>query len=296
MRVSALIAGVLGLATAGFGGDFSSPAPTEMATNLEHPVMTSHVIDDVDYRGSGCRYGDMEWSVSHDNRYLTFSYFDLGLEASRGHVEWRDCSVDVSVSLPEGYRVGVYSVGMQGFATISDFQSSGTIDITTGIDRHRPVTLTQRRQEGYYNEAINFSDTMAWRDIQWSPCGRYDSRHTLQFQTYLQVSASNTGRAEMSGTLNTGTMDQTYTLLWERCDDTPPPPPPSRFWYGSCRVELESLWGDQISVHLGQSRANSYSQAVRAARLDGLDRCERARGGSQIMHCVVDEDRCYATD
>ena len=297
MRVYALIAGALGLATAGFAGDFSSPAPAELAKNSADLGMTNHVIDHVDYRGSGCHQGDMDWDVSHDNRYLTFRYFDLGVEASRGQADWHDCNVDVSISLPEGYRVGVQSVGMRGFAVVSDSQSSASIDIATGVDRHRPVTLSQRRQPGYFNEPINFADTLSWRDIQWSPCGRYDSRHTLQFQTYLQVRASSTGQAEMSGSPGTGSMDQTYTLLWERCDGggTPPPPPPSRYWYGSCRVELETLWGDNVSDFWGPSRATSYNQAVRAARLDGLDRCERARGGNQVTRCVVDENQCSAT-
>lgn len=71
-----------------------------------------HFIEHVDYSGTGCPNGSMNYdSASQENLRLTYYNFDVD---TNGGQDYRYCNVSLELNIPYGWQVGLEEVEMLG--------------------------------------------------------------------------------------------------------------------------------------------------------------------------------------
>lgn len=66
-------------------------------------------------------------------------------------------------------------------------------------------------------------------------------------------------------------------------------------WYGTCRVILETVWGDDLQSFWGRGISDTQQRALQLAQQDGLRQCEYQRYGDNFKRCTIDYNQCWAT-
>lgn len=66
-------------------------------------------------------------------------------------------------------------------------------------------------------------------------------------------------------------------------------------WYGTCRVILETVWGDDLQNFWGRSVSSTQQRAVQLAQQEGVRQCEYQRYGDVLKRCTIDYNQCWAT-
>ena len=80
------------------------------------PKYTGVFIENISYKGSGCREGTMESVISNDHRTMALLFNDFGLLADGQMTGKRNtkCNIQITVDVPPEYAVALSSVDLRG--------------------------------------------------------------------------------------------------------------------------------------------------------------------------------------
>jgi hypothetical protein len=252
---------------------------------------------------NGCPNGSYDWSVSSDNQYLNIRFYNFDVltgrpNASGNRIAEKRCDLVSRLRIPAGYMVGIESAALKANVYATDRSSRGYMDISYGpLNDRWPVTILSQSCTGPIGRNVTAGARLPYDRILFTRCSYRDTEQSLVLSSVLSTSANSFGESTIESHNEFGAILQEYRFVWVPCsaDPGPGPGPSPRTWYGSCRVVLETIWGDDIRDFIGEAHGRTESDAIRASRQVGLSACELARPNDNFHRCITDNNNCYAT-
>lgn len=202
----ATLSTVLGLMSASaFGQD--APNPKQVT------------IKRITYAGNGCGQGTVNQNLSLDARAftLTFSdyYAEVGPNAPGGRAS-SQCKIKLDIRVPQGWSYTLFNVDYRGEVFLDEgvqanLKSKYFFQADPGnyVEFNAPI-------DGYYWDAFQKRDELAFNDLVWSPCGK---NRALNMET--EVSLSNDQNPNGEGLFDIDSIDgefsTTFLIQWARC-------------------------------------------------------------------------------
>lgn len=268
---------------------FSAQAETPAFFELESAATKDHT--------NGCPEGSYDWAASNDNQYLSmrFYQFDIaaGISTPGGdqHAEKR-CDLVGRIRIPAGWMVGIDSVSVSANARATDQNSRGYIENSYSTETsRRPALMIAQSFSGPFNDDFNLPGRLPRDQILYTACSTFDTEQRLYLNSILSGQTSGFGETAISNNRNARAIVHQYRFTWTRCDGDVPLP---QEWAGSCRVVLETVWGQDYREFFGTARARSEREAIDAANQDGHFACEDFRANDNLYRCVTDTNHCFA--
>lgn len=246
---------------------------------------------------SGCPAGSFDYVASQDNQLLYMRFFDYNVEAGLqtpggSQQAQKRCELLGSFRVPAGYSVGIESITVKAHAEASSPESRGYLENSYRPQAARwPVTAISRTYAGPFNADFSLPGRIARDRIAYTPCSPFDTEQRIYLNSRMTTEATGFDTSAISNHRDYGAVIHEYRFVWNRCNG----PQPGRDWLGTCRVVLETVWGQDLQDFTGSALGTTQQEAVRAARDAGLYSCERARAGNNMQRCVADTNRCFAT-
>lgn len=195
----------------------ASAEPTDVPTDVpsEQVEVTLNTVN-----GSGCPSGTTAVAVNTDNTAFTVTYSDylamVGVGASP--IDFRkNCQLNMTVDVPQGFTYAVASVDYRGYAYLED-GASGLQRAGYYFQGSSDTSYSNHEWEGPYDDNWQATDSTEWAELVWSPCGE---QRNFNINTELRVYG---GSSDTSSSTSLMTMDSTdgavstvYHLTWERC-------------------------------------------------------------------------------
>ena len=248
--------------------------------------------------GEGCPEGSYRWEASSDNQRLKviFTAFDVAAGQQFPESAMKTCNLLANFDIPAGFQVGLSSLTIRGSLEATDSYSRGRVEANYRWERdHYETLLMNRPFSGPYNNDFTVTDSLSYDRISYSPCSYFDQRNRMELASVHSAQGDRLSLSRLSESRFERAIVYEYGITFRQCNGSnPPPPPPSNYWVGSCRSVLETVWGADIRTFNGRGTGYSRSEAIRAARIDGLDQCEIARNNDNLTRCVSDDSSCTA--
>jgi hypothetical protein len=256
---------------------------------------------------NGCPPGSYEWAVSPDNQYLSLRYYEFNVPTGRPDASGmrraeKRCELVSRLRIPAGYIVGIESASVRANVYASDRFSSSHMDVSYGPTTDRwPVNVLSQSYTGPIGRDVTASGRLPGDRMLFTRCSPFDTEQSIVLASVLSTRADRFGDSTIEGHRDFGAIVQEYRFVWMRCGidpgpgPGPGPGPAPDSWYGSCRIVLETIWGDDIRDFFGTATARTENEAIRAARQVGLNACERARPNDNFHRCITDSTDCFAT-
>ncbi len=252
---------------------------------------------------NGCPNGSYDWTVSSDNQYLNLRFYKFDVltgrpDASGTRLSEKRCDLISRLRIPAGYMVGIDSASIQANVYASDRSSTGYMGISYGPANDRwPVTILNQSYTGPLGRDVTASGRLPFDRILFSRCSSMDTEQSFVLNSVLSTRANSFGDSTIESQRDFGAIMQEYRFVWLQCGNGPGPGPgpgPGN-WQGSCRVVLETIWGQDVRDFIGAGSGRTESEAIRVARQAGLNACERARPDDNFHRCITDSNNCFAT-
>jgi hypothetical protein len=202
-----------------------SPATAQASTvrPLTSPPPGQITISIVTVNGSGCPAGTAAVAVSPDNTAFTVTYSDylaqVGVGA-RPTDRYRNCQLDLSVHVPQGFTYAIASADYRGFADLAT-GAIGTETANYYFQGNPQTTPLSHPFNGPYTDNWEGVDTVPVAALIFAPCG---AQRNFNVNTQLLV---NPGTSDTHTTNSFMTMDSTdgsvttiYQFAWEQCPST----------------------------------------------------------------------------
>src|SRR5262245_36307515 len=198
-------------------------SPASAVGFLDDPVPPPDdeiVIDIVTVNGSGCPPGSAAVAVAPDNTAFTVTYSQYLAQVGVGArpTDFRkNCQLNVSVHVPQGFTYAIARVDYRGFASLA----AGA----TGMERanyyFQGMAQTEFRTHnfsGALEDNWQTSDETDIADLVYHPCGML---RNLNITTELRVSAGTSNPATTTSFLamdsTDGDINTVYHFHWAHC-------------------------------------------------------------------------------
>lgn len=167
-------------------------------------------IEAVSYNGPGCPMGSASALLSSDARALTllFDRFTATTE-SGGHRDFKACSVDLQMRVPNGWSFGIFRTQVRGYVDIHP-GSLGTQRSRYTFGGQR-LSVSAREIRGPFTNDYQHDESVPLPNIVYSPCG---GGRNLAILTSLEVSGPS---SHMTVDSLDGELRQVYGIHWKRC-------------------------------------------------------------------------------
>ena len=171
-------------------------------------------VGEVRYNGSGCPQGTAELIVAQDGKSFSLVFNEFAALAGPGiplAQSRRNCVVNFSARVPEGFTWGVGGVRFQGLAKIA---GGGTgLHTTTYFVQGQAQQATSSHQfMSPFQGSWSHSDEFDADDALFVPCGL---QRSFNINTSLRVSAGNDPNDRVSFAMMR--TEQVFQLLVKRC-------------------------------------------------------------------------------
>lgn len=214
-----------------------SPTAAQASTALvQHSAATTHsasgahpltdpppgqiTISIVTVNGSGCPAGSAAVAVSPDNTAFTVTYSQYLAQVGVGAKptdRYRNCQLDLSVHVPQGFTYAIASADYRGFADLAS-GATGTETANYYFQGNPQTTPSSHRFNGPYEDNWEGVDSVPVAALVFAPCG---AQRNFNINTQILV---NPGTSDTSTTNSFMTMDSTdgsvntiYQFAWETC-------------------------------------------------------------------------------
>ncbi len=249
---------------------------------------------------NGCPNGSYDWAVSPDNQFLSLRFYNFDVltgipDASGTRLAEKRCQLISRLRIPAGYMVGIESASVRANVYASDHSSTGYMGISYGPANDWPVTILNQSYAGPIDREVTVNGRLPFDRIIFTRCSSMDTEQSFVLNSVLSTRADSFGDSTIESQRDYGAIMQEFRFVWLRCGSDPGPGPGPGNWHGSCRVVLETIWGQDIREFFGAATAHTENDAIRAARQAGLNACERARSGDDVHRCITDTNNCFAT-
>lgn len=189
-------------------------APAALA---QRPDPRQVFVRAINYAGSGCPAGTVAANVSSDASAFDLLFDSFVAEAGPGVplMESRKlCTINLDLSIPQGWSYAVSSVQTRGFANLE----SGTS--ATQMNRYyfqgSASTATFRStMNGPLTRDYVFTDQLSASNQVWSPCG---ASRALNLAVEARVQAPSGRRALLTVNEVDGGYSRRYFLAFKRCN------------------------------------------------------------------------------
>jgi hypothetical protein len=124
------------------------------------------------YSGNGCPPGTAAVVTSPDGKDLTI-LFDRFVAEAGGAAgilsDSKECRVETDLTIPEGFRIGVYKVDYRGFVLLPH-QAFARLNVDYSLDAHTPPPF-HRRMNGIREGEFLMTDVIGAGHFRWFGCG-----------------------------------------------------------------------------------------------------------------------------
>jgi hypothetical protein len=202
-----------------------SPAAAQASSThpLSAPPPGQITISIVTVNGSGCPAGTAAVAVSPDNTAFTVTYSDYLAQVGVGAKptdRYRNCQLNLSVHVPQGFTYAIASADYRGFADLAS-GATGTETANYYFQGDPQTTPSSHPFNGPYEDNWEGVDSVPVAALIFAPCG---AQRNFNVNTQLLV---NPGTSNTSTTNSFMTMDSTdgavttiYQFAWKTCPST----------------------------------------------------------------------------
>lgn len=217
-------------------GFFMLAALSAKAQNSERPQpqeAREFRLNQIDYRGTGCRPGSVVTQISEDAQAFTMIFSDFSVDNSdrAGRPKRRACVIDVRMAYPRGWAFAVFGVQARGYAAIEP-GAIGVIKSLSSFGGRPHQEIGKTRLPGPYDDNFEQFSSLPLSQVEWSGCGPERSRR-FNIKTAIVVRpqrgySDNDGDADPGdgsthprGTISIDSVDggiaQKFFVAWRRC-------------------------------------------------------------------------------
>ncbi len=285
---------------------FASALTLATPVLANEPPRTEMSIDDLSFRGEGCRPGSVASNLAPDGKAFTLLFDSFIVEASQAVPKAaKMCEIDVKMKVPSGWSFAVVGVDVRGYASLNNDKSKGNVrSLYAFAKSQNPTLLAEESFKGPLTRDYQLTSEADAEALVFSPCG---AKRMLRLRTRLAAHVSPGARNIDGGALLTvdsvdAEVRQQYSIVWKKCpggrndpaNETEVPNLGQSFT-GACEAQARSVrTSTVVGLYQGAGVGFSSQSAKRAAQSDAMRRCrkERQASGNGGVTCTVDATQC----
>lgn len=270
------------------------------------PPRTEMAIDNLSFRGDGCRPGSVSSNLAPDGKAFTLLFDSFIVEASQAVPKAaKMCEIDVKMKVPSGWSFAVVGVDVRGYAALNNDKSKGNVrSLYAFAKSQNPTLLAEESFKGPLSRDYQLTSEADAEALVFSPCG---AKRMLSLRTRLAAQVNPGARNLDGGALLTvdsvdAEVRQKYAIVWQKCpggrndpaNETEVPNLGQSFT-GACEAQARNVRTNTIvGLYQGAGVGFSAQAAKRAAQSDAMRRCRKDRqaSGNAGVTCTVDATQC----
>jgi hypothetical protein len=187
---------------------------------LTAPPPGQITISIVTVNGSGCKPGSAAVAVSPDNTAFTVTYSDylaqVGVGAKPTDLR-KNCQLDLSVHVPQGFTYAIASADYRGFADLAS-GASATETANYYFQGDPQTASISHPFSGPYEDSWEGVDSVPVAALVFEPCG-VQRNFNVNTQVLVKAGTSNTSNTTSFMTMDStdGSVNTVYQFAWKQC-------------------------------------------------------------------------------
>jgi hypothetical protein len=252
------------------------------------------VNDQMWYGTEGCPAGSVLTQVDPQGLQMQAQFNNFGVSAGFGGTpnQEKTCRLRAQVNIPRNWQIGVSMIATRGHLNAQNGAVYARLVSSFQWDTDRlATTVFDRGFSGPYNNRLTMAESLPSHGVRYSSCSSFDRTALLDFHMLHAAVGNN------FGTVSWGldpwaqqSIAYEYRLVARSCN--PDILPPSNQFRAQCRSTLENSFGGILGEYFGVGLADSRTAALRSARFDAQNQCDRSRAGNQSLQCFVRVNEC----
>jgi hypothetical protein len=205
-------------------------SPVAALASTTHSTLSAHplgfpppgqiTITIVTVNGSGCPAGSAAVAVSPDNTAFTVTYSDYLAQVGVGAKptdRYRNCQLDLSVHVPQGFTYAIASADYRGFASLAT-GATGTERANYYFQCDPQTASSSHPFNGPYEDNWEGVDSVPIAALVFAPCG-VERNLNVNTQILVNPGTSNTSTTNSFMTMDStdGSVNTIYQFAWEQC-------------------------------------------------------------------------------